>query len=82
MTKTEKRYGPKISQLRTFFSDPKHPRIPTPLPRPFRAAARYLEREGFLSGEDAVKRPGSMTVVRGYMLATPILGGATTIPTT
>lgn len=69
MTKTERRHGKTIKQLEALFMNPRHPRVPTPVPRIYRTAARYLERKGVLVAEDAVKRPGSMTVVRGYMIA-------------
>lgn len=81
MTKTERRYAKEISQLKKLFTEPGHPRVPTPLPRVFRAAARYLERKKFLVAEDALKRPGSRTVVRGYMIAAALHDGSRTIPT-
>lgn len=43
--------------------------VTLPIPRHFRAAARYLERKGLLVAADMSAVPGGTTAVRAYRLA-------------
>lgn len=65
--KMTKQFAKEIDQVRKLFLLNSTPWLPIPMPKEFRRAARYLEREGFLVSEDALRRPGSPNIVRGYM---------------
>lgn len=68
--KMTKKFAQEIEQVRQLFLRSDTPWVPVPMPKKFRKAARYLEREGFLVSEDALRRPGSPNIVRGYMRPT------------
>lgn len=68
--KVNKELAREIDQVRQLFLQSNTPWVPIPMPKKFRKAARYLEREGFLTSEDALRRPGSPNVVKGYMRPT------------
>ena len=65
--KMTKKFAQEIEQVRKLFLMSSTPWLPIPMPKEYRRAARHLEREGFLVSEDALRKPGSPNIVRGYM---------------
>ena len=65
--KISKKLAKEVEELRQLFTRSDTPWLPIPMPKRYRQAARHLERAGFLISEDALRKPGSPNVVRGYM---------------